>query len=244
MIDFNCGIYTITSPSGKQYIGSAINFARRWREHKSQLRRGVHFCRPLQSAFDKYGESGLVFAKIAFVPREELLLREQEQLDARPRKRLYNVLPQAGSMLGMRHTVAARERMSAARKGIPKSESHRAAIGAAHKGRQFSEEHRAKIGAKTRARPVTDATRAKLSKASKGRVFSEESRKKKAASLFGRKQASNTSGFVGVSPYRGRWMAYVTLCKQRKHIGYFDTPEQAADARLAYLKGLQISTEN
>lgn len=43
---------------------------------------------------------------------------------------------------------------------------------------------------------------------------------------------NNTSGYKGVSwrPEKSKWLAHITVNGQRKHLGYFDTPEQAADA--------------
>jgi hypothetical protein len=44
-------------------------------------------------------------------------------------------------------------------------------------------------------------------------------------------QRDNTSGYRGVSCYRKKWQAYITINNKNKHLGYFDTPEEAA---LAY----------
>ena len=46
--------------------------------------------------------------------------------------------------------------------------------------------------------------------------------------------ASNTSGFVGVVWHKqsNKWRAYITVNKQTKHLGSFNTPEAANDARI------------
>lgn len=45
------------------------------------------------------------------------------------------------------------------------------------------------------------------------------------------KQANNTSGFKGVHLcHSGRWRAQVMVAGRRKHLGLFDTPEDAARA--------------
>lgn len=43
---------------------------------------------------------------------------------------------------------------------------------------------------------------------------------------------NNTSGFKGVSAKKGRWVAQIGtgISGQRRHLGYFDTPEDAARA--------------
>lgn len=50
------GVYAFTSPSGGQYVGSAVNLARRRSQHLWALRRGRHRNPALQKAFNKYGE--------------------------------------------------------------------------------------------------------------------------------------------------------------------------------------------
>ena len=92
------GIYTITSPSGNFYVGSSIVFGLRWADHLKQLRRGDHHNPQLQRAFNKYGESGLVFKKLLICKPEDLLFYEQRAIDIlKPR---YNANPIATSNLG------------------------------------------------------------------------------------------------------------------------------------------------
>ncbi|MDR6389231.1 GIY-YIG nuclease family protein [Paraburkholderia phenoliruptrix] len=93
-MNFDCGIYSIVGPGGKMYIGQTQSFKTRWLTHRTRLRSGLHHCKPLQNAWNKYGESSFIFAKIAIVPKDELTLREQEQIDsyinAGERRKLYN----------------------------------------------------------------------------------------------------------------------------------------------------------
>lgn len=114
------GIYAITSPSGRQYIGQAKCFKLRWWEHLSDLRNGSHHCKGLQNAYAKYGESALVFSVIAIVPPEQLNEREQQEIDLRHRSMLYNTaLFVRRPRLGLRHSDESRAKMAAAAKNRP-----------------------------------------------------------------------------------------------------------------------------
>lgn len=44
---------------------------------------------------------------------------------------------------------------------------------------------------------------------------------------------TNTSGFIGVSPSKGKWAATITLKGKKYHLGYFNTPEEASQAYLS-----------
>jgi hypothetical protein len=45
---------------------------------------------------------------------------------------------------------------------------------------------------------------------------------------------TNTSGFKGVSLYRtGKWAAHIAIDGRPKHLGYFETPQEAHDAYAA-----------
>lgn len=43
---------------------------------------------------------------------------------------------------------------------------------------------------------------------------------------------SNTSGFTGVSKFKGKYRAYITVNNKQKHLGVFDTPEEAYKSRV------------
>ena len=42
--------------------------------------------------------------------------------------------------------------------------------------------------------------------------------------------SNNKSGFKGVCAKGSKWLAYITHCYKRIHLGYFDTPEEASAA--------------
>lgn len=96
-IDLNqSGIYSITSPSGKRYVGSAVNIRRRWHTHRAHLKKGKHHCRALQRAYDKYA-GDLVYSVLVLCPKEDLIKEEQFQMDIAGVGTLYNSAPKAGA---------------------------------------------------------------------------------------------------------------------------------------------------
>lgn len=197
------GIYQIRNiANGKRYIGSAVNLKARAAKHVSLLRGGYHHSAKMQAAWNKYGEAQFKFEVLLVCSRENLLMYEQRALSTFQSftARGYNILPVAGSRLGVPATAASKQRASvsmkrhfkinpvteeqaAKRRGVKRSAETRAKISRAkignksRTGMKHTAEARAKIGAsnsgKVRA-PVSDATRLKLSKASLGRKHSPE----------------------------------------------------------------------
>lgn len=113
------GIYEIrNTTTGRAYIGSTRSFPRRFSEHKSRLRRGVHTNARLQASWNKHGESVFTFAAIASViDFAQLEALEQTILDDRRAVELgYNLAPTAGNTAGWRAGPETRARMSEAAK--------------------------------------------------------------------------------------------------------------------------------
>jgi group I intron endonuclease len=61
------GIYKITSPSGRIYIGQSINIKRRFKEYNSRLGKGQLL---LNRSFLKYGVENHIFEIICFCEKE------------------------------------------------------------------------------------------------------------------------------------------------------------------------------
>ena len=75
-------IYRIVAPSGNCYIGSSVNVARRFVQHKSELRRRKHPNDRLQAAYDKYGEALLFEAIFTVLHAQYLDAYEQHFIDS------------------------------------------------------------------------------------------------------------------------------------------------------------------
>jgi group I intron endonuclease len=207
------GIYWIVRiGSGQSYVGSAINFVRRWAEHRRLLEAGKHHSRHLQNAWNKYGPDAFQFDILARVPRIEgentadfkarLLAEEQACIDTFlvVGETGYNILPTAGSCLGRTLSPKTRAAISVALKGRPLSPEHCAklsvAVSAAKKGRPLSPEHCAKLSvamsAANRGRKLSPESIAKLSvamsAANRGRKLSPESIAKRGATRAANRQ--------------------------------------------------------
>lgn len=95
------GVYQILCiPTGKIYIGSAVDPWARWGKHRSNLRRGTHHNFHLQRAWNKYGETNFEFSVLELVGTSDLLRAEQVWIDrtgCAARKTGFNISNVAGS---------------------------------------------------------------------------------------------------------------------------------------------------
>jgi group I intron endonuclease len=232
MLNFDCGIYTITSPSGRQYVGSAQSLRKRWTEHLRDLRKGRHHCEPLQRAFNKYGEMAMQFGKVAIVPRAELLTREQEQINERAGN-LYNTARDAlAPMKGRKHKPSTRSVMSEIAKArmTPEARAHLSEIRKA-RGLKPTADSVAKGVAARIGRPLSSEFRAKLSAALTGRKRSAAAGAAISAGKANRMTVANTSGVVGASLHAsGKWKACAHIAGRSRYLGLFNTLEEAAAA--------------
>lgn len=190
------GIYAIRSPSGRCYVGSAKCLRSRSASHIRDLEAGKHSNQKLQRAWEKYG-AALQIEVLEFVQDPTgLVSAEQRWIDRLDCVRNgYNIAPTAGSMLGFKQDRATVERLaamqrgrkakpgvgdkiSAALRGVPKSEEHRTNAGFAQRGKIVSAETRAKQSAARRGKrrgPHSAETRERIRVAHLGRVRGPQS---------------------------------------------------------------------
>jgi group I intron endonuclease len=163
------GVYIIAHPeTGRCYVGSSIDVARRWKRHDYELRNNKHHSRKLQSVCSERLEYSLV----EIAEKENLTEAEQrwmERLDSV--KNGFNVCPTAGTP-----------------STLPKTDEHKARIGAAHRGRKRSDDAKARMSAAMKGKkrtPTTAETAAKISAAKKGRPMAEETKARLSAAKTG-----------------------------------------------------------
>lgn len=105
-------IYQISNNiDNRVYIGSTVNYNKRWKEHKRNLLRNNHQNIHLQRFVNKYGIDSLVFDIIETTDNDNILMREQYYLDTIKNK--FNIAENASApMLGKKHTAEAKEKIS------------------------------------------------------------------------------------------------------------------------------------
>jgi len=113
------GIYKITSPKGKIYIGSAVNLDKRLKQHEYKYRQWVKdktssACRYLYSAFEKYGFENFKIEVLENCEKLQLEEREQYWLDfykSYNKENGYNILKKAYSNVGYKPSKESVEKM-------------------------------------------------------------------------------------------------------------------------------------
>ncbi len=107
------GVYCILNViDGKRYVGSSsVSLAGRIRSHREALRKGGHYNRYLQRAWNKYGAKAFRFLVLESCWPTYCIAQEQYWIDyfqsADPEFG-YNLSPTAGSMLGFHHSKDSR----------------------------------------------------------------------------------------------------------------------------------------
>lgn len=209
----NSGVYTITAPSGRQYVGSAVNFNSRWSVHRHHLQAGTHHSRKLQAAWKKYGNQ-LRFDRLIICAREHVVMYEQLAIDAlRP---ALNVAPMAGSSLGYRHTEETKARFHERKKARKDTPACLASY-AAKRGVSLPEEHKAKVQAAKIGVKRSDAARASMSAAQMGKKQSAETIEKRVSKLRGKPRPPHVIEAMAAAN-RGRVVSEEQKAKQRATI--------------------------
>lgn len=122
----------INTINDKIYIGSAKYFAGRKGNHYYKLRNNKHHNQHLQNSYNKHGDV-FRFEILEYCTPDTLIEREQHYLDALNPD--YNILKEAYSSLGFKHSEECKKEMSKRRKGKQHS-----------LGRKLSKKTKEKIG--------------------------------------------------------------------------------------------------
>jgi len=173
------GIYKITSPSGKIYIGQSINLEERFyhyqkgKNYKTQTR--------LRYSIEKHGIENHLFEILHLCAVEELNTQEryyQEFFDVLGPNGLNCRLQQSDEKTGKNSTESNKKRsetMKGKNKGARPDVSERNK--AVHKGKTISEKHKQQISDKLKGKTFSEERNKKISESSKGRAKTEEHKK-------------------------------------------------------------------
>lgn len=117
------GIYCIeNTKSNKKYIGQSVNIEDRWRQHISELNKGIHYNSYLQNAWNKYGSECFDFYILEYCNNDELDEKECyyiKKYNTTDRENGYNL--QSGGQASNRHSEESKKKISESNKKAYKS---------------------------------------------------------------------------------------------------------------------------
>jgi len=203
------GVYQIKSRiNEKIYIGSAVDFMKRKREHWYNLKNRNHCNRYLQRHHDKYGIKDLWFKIMEFCPKEKLIEREQYYMDIL--KPEFNICLVAGSSLGVIFTEERKQKFRG--KNNPMYGIHRIGKEATNFGnchtekakRKMSESHKGLKGYWL-GKTISEETKQKMREAHKNRIYaykaSDETKRKMSLANIGKHSSDETKRKMSESKY-------------------------------------------
>lgn len=174
----NQGIYKITSPSGRVYVGQTLDFPTRFAKYRllhchGQIR--------LFQSFKKYGVENHRFEVLEICDRDQMNCRERYYQD------FYNVLTKAGLNCKLTSSREVKGRHS---------EETKRKIALAQTGRRHTPETIAKF--KMAKQNMSEETKHKIRLANLGKKMSESTREKQRIRMTGNKYT------IGVAPVNAR----------------------------------------
>jgi len=197
-VEAKSGVYAIVNNiNGTVYIGSAKNIKHRWRVHFWALYAEKHHSIRLQRAWAKHGESAFSFRILEEVRDENLLIKAEQQwidkFNAYGPKG-YNMVPVAGTNLGMIHSDKTKGIIAAKARGRIVSDETKAKMSASSPRlkRFWTEEQKRRISIALTGRKGTKSSRAKQAASSKGRIKSPETLAKMSASMKGKNRGKHS----------------------------------------------------
>jgi len=179
------GIYKITNPKGRIYIGQSVDIEKRWKRYYA-----LHCIQQIKLHYSlkKYGIEKHVFEIIEECLERDLNKRErywQDYYDVLSVKGLNCKLVETQDKSG-RVSEEVKEKISTARKGYKHSEEAKKKMSKQRKGRVLSEQTKEKISRAMTGLRRSEEAKARMSKAQKGKIQSKETVQKRAEANVGR----------------------------------------------------------
>lgn len=142
-------IYQILNTTNRMmYVGSAVNFNKRFELHRRLLRNNKHPNKYLQSAYNKYGQENFKFIILELCEKEKLLEKEQAWADMTQcynREIGYNLKTIVNSNLGLKFSDETKAKMSKSAKGKIITQEFRDKMSRIRKGVRNTEEAKRKM---------------------------------------------------------------------------------------------------
>jgi|SRR5579864_1726777 len=232
----NSGVYQILNTvNGKRYIGSTNNFNKRKNCHWSQLNNKIHSNSHLQNAWNKYSATAFVFKIMLVCADINCLFFEQKCIDKfRPE---YNISQVAGSSLGIKRSAESIEKVASKIRGIKHTLEHNAKISIGGLGKKrppFSDEHREKLSKAHIGKVIhSDEWKAAQRELMLGNTrglgykFTEEQLNNLIEAKYRTSIECSKKLNYGVSKVGNRYRSHIHQNGKSKHLGYFDTMEEA-----------------
>lgn len=186
------GIYKITSPTGRVYVGQSWNIENRKNQHARTDKRTQNYI--LAKSIKKYGWDAHIFEVIMSLPESTTQMQlDQYEIDCIESCRIFGLklmnLKDGGSkgkhcaesiarMTGIKRSEDCKEKHRINATGKIFSEETREKLRIANVGKKLSEEHKAKIKESVNKFCKTDEYRLKQSISGKGKLRSEETKRR------------------------------------------------------------------
>ncbi len=225
------GIYKITSPTGRIYIGQSVDVLDRWRCHKNIYNKNKT---KLYYSFMKHTPSKHKFKLIERCSKSALNEREQyyiEKYDTFETEHGLNLTSGGDSNVVL--SKETRAKISKARKGKPSTRKN-------FKHTDETKEYLRMIATGNThwlGKTHTDESKDKIRKYRIGSITSSKTRIKITESLIGKKRANSTSKYYGVS-FNAKdrvWTSFIKNATVRTYIGCSKREEDAAKMYDAYV---------
>lgn len=186
------GIYKITNPEGKIYIGLSKNIELRWKSYKNKS--GMTKTSIFKLSLDKYKYENHIFEIIEEVINDNKLLREREKYWINYYQSNIDGLNNNRGGCGVNsHTIESKQKISSALKGKPKPDD----FGEKRSKEFYTDEWKQKISQSNKGRISPNKGKTGYNK---GKIMTDDQKQKISLSLLGKKKP-NAGGNKPIQQY-------------------------------------------